>query len=136
MLLCLVGVFVFVGFCFQEKFDFFLHSFQWLTDNVSHWYGNAGKKKFCDSAFAVFVAGAAFSDSILAVFVAGATFSDSVVAAFVAGAAFSDSVLAAQHLVTLEWKELSRACGEMLNRNVEINVALVFCAGFRRKRKS
>ena len=34
----------------------------------------------------------------------------------------------AQHLVTLEWKEFSRACGEMLNRNVEINVMLWFSA--------
>ena len=69
---------------------------------------------FGDSVLAVFVAGAAFSDSILAVFVAGAAFSDSVLAVFVAGAAFSDSVLAvqAQHLVTLEWKELSRACAK------------------------
>ena len=28
----------------------------------------------------------------------------------------------------LEWKELSLACGEMLNRNVEINVMLWFSA--------
>ena len=27
-------------------------------------------------------------------------------------------------MVTLEWKELSRVCGKMLNRNVEINVML------------
>ena len=32
----------------------------------------------------------------------------------------------AQHLVTLEWKELSHVCGEMLNRNVEINVVFGF----------
>ena len=31
-------------------------------------------------------------------------------------------------MVTLEWKELSRACGEMLDRNVEINVMLWFSA--------
>ena len=30
--------------------------------------------------------------------------------------------------LALEWKELSRACGEMLNRNVEINVMLWFSA--------
>ena len=47
---------------------------------------------------------------------AGAAFSDSVLAFFVAGTAFG----------TLEWKELSRACGEMLNR--VINVMLWFSA--------
>ena len=31
-------------------------------------------------------------------------------------------------MVTLEWKELSRTCSEMLNRNVEINVMLWFSA--------
>ena len=59
-------------------------------------------------------------------------FQDGRVKFLLAGAAFVILSLhfawQAQHLVTLEWKELSRACGEMLNRNVEINVMLWFSA--------